>query len=423
MKRLPFVLLFTIVYASVFSQNTLYTTGLGNQSWSDPASWTLDPQNPEPAGPPSAQDHLVINHPITYILDGDHVHTGDLHVGAYGNLELISFFGSGHTFGFSGEEMTIEGELLVSGDLEIDAQSPFSHSVLMIENQGLVTIGGDLNLDGHAGAMLEGSVCGAVQILGDLRLLSTANWLCGTGSMVVSGDVEMWDQQVLLESEIAEIYLAERICSEIYIYQSIEDCGKQANPITGYAQFMEQPNWEQLDVQVQDAQAEISWEMELNPLQAYFHLERSSNGFDFEPVGRLPILGGASKAARYEMTDELIEQHTLYYRVALVLRNGDRIYSDIHEVATPSIHSPLVVYPNPAPQDGRVSIAAAGWNGDQDVHVQVTSLTGQMLSNQAFRTDTAGLLHVDFSHDLAAGVYVMVLSQGNDRRTELLRVF
>lgn len=151
---------------------------------------------------------------------------------------------------------------------------------------------------------------------------------------------------------------------------------------------------------------------ELNASQ--FIIQRSTNGSDYEDVAIVFSQEGSSTSVRkYSYSDDIsmVNGPIVYYRLKIVDGNGNFLYSDIEliRLSNQSSQSNMLVYPNPAQSELRITIPNS-WQGKTvlyhiyDVH---GSLIKQKLSNNAGQTE---LLNIA---ELPVGIYIVSASNGD----------
>ncbi|MEZ4828094.1 MAG: T9SS type A sorting domain-containing protein [Bacteroidia bacterium] len=235
MKNLLLITLLSTLSFSLFSQNTYYTTGLGDGEWSDPQSWSTIDNGTSPAGPPTTADHVVINHYITHRAEPGYTHSGNITVSASGTYEIITGIEAPGPYVFAGESFEVAGTLITISDFYLNNSNADQNSQAHFLNGSLIYINGTLGLFGHAEAVSDNNTCGSSEISGDLWLKSDEVNVCGEGSFVVNQRVRAWDSDGMeIEPTTAGLhYIQSLICKEFNIYASAEDCQNKIPAITG----------------------------------------------------------------------------------------------------------------------------------------------------------------------------------------------
>ncbi|MDX2249102.1 MAG: T9SS type A sorting domain-containing protein [Bacteroidia bacterium] len=235
MKNLLFITLLYFFLIPVFSQNTFYTTGLGNGEWSDPQSWSLSENGTEPAGSPLASDHVVIRHYLTHRAEPGYTHTGNVSIQSSGTYEIVTGIENPGPYIFAGELFEAEGTLITISDFYQQNPDTDKNSKLHFISGSLIYINGNLALHGNAEVVADNKTCGATEISGDLWLKSTDVTICGEGSFVVNNRVRAWDvEKIEIEPTPAGLnYIQSLFCKGFNVYQSAEDCENEIPALTG----------------------------------------------------------------------------------------------------------------------------------------------------------------------------------------------
>lgn len=166
---------------------------------------------------------------------------------------------------------------------------------------------------------------------------------------------------------------------------------------------------------IQDDFNAISWETSSETNSSHFVLQRSIDGFTFEPVYQTEGQGTTTEAHRYHYNDYAIEDEIVYYRLKSVDIDGSFQQSQIISLSRNDLNANnLVVYPVPADDFVQVSIPSAM---AQKAQVELRSVDGKLIT-RTFVSCENGLnsLQLDLS-TLAAGMYevTVVLVEENQR--------
>lgn len=150
--------------------------------------------------------------------------------------------------------------------------------------------------------------------------------------------------------------------------------------------------------------ARVSWATASELNSDYFQLERSLNGYNFYPVGRIQAQGTTSAPTAYEYLDR--EAHRLgskllYYRLKQVDLDGSSVYSPQVELQLPLQAFRVEVFPNPAQQGLWLRF---NHPDPQSVAVQLLDLRGRLLRRDVLQSP--GELQWDVS-SLPSGIYYL----------------
>lgn len=164
-------------------------------------------------------------------------------------------------------------------------------------------------------------------------------------------------------------------------------------------------------VQKNGNNALLQWSVANEVNNAYFSVEHSSDGNNFEPIGKVTGRSTVSTQQKYQFTDNNPFKGLNFYRLKQVDYDGNYTYSDIVSVNFENLATIFKIFPNPATNSVNISmplsaktsvIAAYDFNGKKVLEKQISANT---VSEQ-----------LDVSK-LAAGVYQLTLKQGEQQQT------
>jgi hypothetical protein len=140
-----------------------------------------------------------------------------------------------------------------------------------------------------------------------------------------------------------------------------------------------------------------------------FVIERSSDGYGFQPVGTVKAAGNSTTTLHYSFTDEHPSEGIHYYRLKMVDADGTTTYSDIVSVAFGSGTVPLL-YPNPA-SDWTTVLTPTGFD-----EIVITNASGAIVDRIAGTSlETKQQLNV---YDMPDGTYFICIKSA-DRPVEI----
>jgi len=168
----------------------------------------------------------------------------------------------------------------------------------------------------------------------------------------------------------------------------------------------------------------LNWATASEMHNAYFEVQRSSDGRTFEVAGRVQGHGSTLLASTYQFTDTAPGAlPAAYYRLRQVDTDGSFSFSPVRTVALGSGSSPLrlVVAPNPAPAGQlhlQVSNASAAPTA---ATLTLTDLLGRRLHTQAV-TLPPGTTDVGLQAPVAPGAYWLLLNESEGQARQSVRV-
>jgi len=156
---------------------------------------------------------------------------------------------------------------------------------------------------------------------------------------------------------------------------------------------------------------------------AYFSIERSTDGVNFNSVGKVSASGNSVFLHTYDYTDDATNlSGTIYYRLNTVDKDGKNSYSKMVSTTLTTHNSPLIaIYPNPlrAGQDLKLNYTSTKTGS---VAVQLVSMLGKRVFNTNLAVNEgSNTLSVSVGH-LAAGIYNLsvIAENGSIQRQQLI---
>ncbi len=149
---------------------------------------------------------------------------------------------------------------------------------------------------------------------------------------------------------------------------------------------------------------------------SYFEVERSVNGRDFKPMGRVNAAGNSNKTITYKLNDDNLPIHNkIYYRLKIMDIDGQFTYSKVVEVNLldeTKVKQVLSVYPNPVASELNIALAPS----INPINVKVYNKLGVLESENTISETLNEQLHT-LNINGGAGLYFVVVSSGNIAET------
>ena len=230
----------------------------------------------------------------------------------------------------------------------------------------------------------------------------------GTPPYTVSGNFngEVGNQEPFIIGPLAdgtnyEIYVVDAEGCEVSFISDIIACTKLPVELLSFeGEVQKQGNY-------------LTWVTATETNNAYFTLERSLNGSDFEAITKIVGAGSTSTSNSYEFLDRQAPIGTSYYRLkqtdfngqsetfkTIALNRGEQnINLTIDRVESVSANVVSVVY---------------NYHSDNVVNVHVYDAVGKLLySDQATATRGENTHQINFSA-ATSGMYILTITDGND---------
>lgn len=168
------------------------------------------------------------------------------------------------------------------------------------------------------------------------------------------------------------------------------------------------------NARAEDKESVLEWSTATETNNAYFSIERSADGVNFEEIGRLAGAGMSYERLDYRWVDRTPRAGINYYRLRQTDFDGSSEVSRVRvvEFAAPSAIATLV-YPNPT--DGLLKVRSGG-NFSSAV---IYDLSGRMLSS----ADAAGQETIELSLlGYPAGMYLLRLEGAESSELHRIRL-
>ncbi|MBL7764769.1 MAG: T9SS type A sorting domain-containing protein [Chitinophagaceae bacterium] len=152
--------------------------------------------------------------------------------------------------------------------------------------------------------------------------------------------------------------------------------------------------------------AKLNWNTVTEQNNAYFNIQRSTNGQDFKTIGSLTtqaVDGNSQRELNYSYIDAT-PASTNYYRLEQVDIDGKKSLSRTVRLDNASQLNGVSVYPSPVTRELNIRYSA---NSTHAVAIRISDMTGKTVLNTTFNV-TKGINenHIDLS-TLPAATYVL----------------
>jgi hypothetical protein len=150
----------------------------------------------------------------------------------------------------------------------------------------------------------------------------------------------------------------------------------------------------------------VDWSTASEVNSDYFLVEKSINGVQFDPIGKVNARGFSTSSYSYLFVDVNPSVGNNYYRLKQVDRNGTFEYSDVHVVNFKK--SVLNVFPNPA-TDGVITVSL-GDSQDENMQARLMDMSGKVVSASTLSLSESAPNQFTFEKSLTPGVYLFELT-------------
>lgn len=160
--------------------------------------------------------------------------------------------------------------------------------------------------------------------------------------------------------------------------------------------------------------AEINWSTVSEINNAYFIIEKSKDGKNFEPIGRVEGQGNSTAFVSYQFIDEQTGSGIIYYRLKQVDFDGTSSYSAIKSINIVQ-GSNISIYPNPTHGSFTISTLQGG-----SYTIKITDIVGQTVYETEVHSES--ILDKNIQVLLAKGTYLVQVTSGSTQSVTKLLV-
>jgi carboxypeptidase T len=146
-----------------------------------------------------------------------------------------------------------------------------------------------------------------------------------------------------------------------------------------------------------DKKTELDWEVFMNDEYEYFEVEKSKDGIQFTGISK--IQGNPP----YKHIDDHPYTGNNYYRIKKVDKTGKATYSKVISVFLNPEGTNLVIYPNPASNELRISMSGVQTS---PVVIEIADMSGHIVYKKQYTGNTLDGLKVN-TNSLAPNMYII----------------
>lgn len=167
-----------------------------------------------------------------------------------------------------------------------------------------------------------------------------------------------------------------------------------------------------------NAGVQIEWRLSSEMNMDKYVVERSANGIQFSAVGNVASTGNSSTSTTYNLFDATPLNGANFYRIKMIDKNGQAIYSKIVKVNVGIVKQSVTVFPNPVVND-YVEIQLNNLKAG-DYTLRLSNASGQVIATKMI-SHAGGSASANIEMKQAAkGIYQLVISNNNENFTETI---
>ncbi len=338
MKNVLTIIAVISLFHAAYGQEGFVSNDNGVGDWSSSSTWTKSA-------------------PWLADTPGNTVNGSTAYVDVYGSVnQLTNLTVAG------GSTLTVYDTLIIDGNLILSGGGD-----IVIENNGVLIVHGDF--DGSGGTVATNG--GRAVITGDLTIVGGAdvvNNATGTNGFYLYGTPSR-SGGARFNGSISPA--ASNFMSETNLQNNDPTLYNLVNGGILPVEFL------YVKAQAADSyNVTVSWATASEINNDYFEVERSSDGRNYDVVGKVKGAGNSERILTYDLTDRQVTSGTFYYRVRQVDFDGRFDYSEVISVTIENdVPFELKAYPNPT--SGPVTLNIFG-GGDDGVKVVIRSMQGEV---------------------------------------------
>ncbi len=166
-----------------------------------------------------------------------------------------------------------------------------------------------------------------------------------------------------------------------------------------------------------DRSNELDWITASEKDNAFYTLERSTDGINFKDIAKLTAIGNSNITQNYQFVDQEIQSNVNFYRLLATDTNGNtEIVSSIIKLEQKATGFSInQITPNPAKDFTNVIFNS---ETASDINVRVYDAKGAVISEMNYRSEAGqNILNMNVS-DFPQGIYFIQLNDGTNIETE-----
>lgn len=165
---------------------------------------------------------------------------------------------------------------------------------------------------------------------------------------------------------------------------------------------------------------ELMWQTASEFNSAYFDLERSFSGDDYESIHQMKAAGFSQVESDYRFTDQKPNRGLNYYRLKSVDRDNSFTYSNIVLIQLKTDGTiATVVSPNPAINNINIQLQSGN---DDELLVQLTDALGRVVRSQSWKVVSGNNFTTINTAGLAAAIYFVNIYRPSAKTAETYKV-
>ena len=167
-----------------------------------------------------------------------------------------------------------------------------------------------------------------------------------------------------------------------------------------------------------DNQVDIAWATSSETNTAYFTVERSKDGVNFESLTTAKAAGNSSMINNYSAVDANPYPSISYYRLKLINIDGSINYSKTIQVNFNASGLTFNIYPNPVSATAAAYLSVSGLSANTEIKVGVYDILGKKILSNNYTIGNVGInnFNISTNANFHPGLYIVIISEvGTDK--------
>ena len=153
---------------------------------------------------------------------------------------------------------------------------------------------------------------------------------------------------------------------------------------------------------------QLNWETATETNNNYFEVLHSTDGSDFESIGKVKGNGTTNVAHNYSLIDHNPTLGKNYYRLKQVDFDGQTTSTEVILVNVLNVEPLASVFPNPASQGQLLNVKFNGLQANSSTELQIYNMQGVKVLNTTASIDAQGTLNTSILlSNLSTGLYIL----------------
>lgn len=153
-----------------------------------------------------------------------------------------------------------------------------------------------------------------------------------------------------------------------------------------------------------DGSITVQWSTESEQNSAYFVVESSTTGLDWEPVGQVPAAGNSNTVKYYSITDIEPRSNPMYYRLRQYDMDGAS--KGFGTISADCSVQDLGFSINPNPAGATVAISITGDVNNAKTYFSITDVNGRLIQRIDYVKENGNLINVGLG-EFSPGCYII----------------